>query len=378
MEPVTLIDRASNAAIPAPYWFVEFFKALGFALHAVPMSLWYAGFIIALWLHWRGNAHARRFAGRLLRQMPIVVAFGINLGVVPLLFVQTAYFKVFYPATILMAWFWLAIIVLLIPAYYGVYAYAWGLHNGVRSLERWRVAAGWIAAIFFITIGFLMSNGLSLMDHVARWAELWNHNSYHGAALGTALNVGDPKLWPRWLLMFGLAMETTAAWIIVDTFWLVRPTADAAYRRWAIGFARTLYTVGTIWFATAGTWYVFGTWSSEVRTEMFSGPMVLLTLAAAGSCGLPWLLLMTGGLDSKPKGTAALVALCQFGVLGANAASRQVVQNANLRPFVDVASQPIAPQWGPMAMFLIVFILGLAVIGWMIAQVIKSRPSTQK
>ena len=47
--------------------------------------------------------------------MPVIVAVGVNLGVVPLLFVQLAYHRVFYPATILMAWFWLGIIVLLIP-----------------------------------------------------------------------------------------------------------------------------------------------------------------------------------------------------------------------------------------------------------------------
>ena len=73
----------------------------------------------------------------------------------PLLFVQLAYYKVFYPATILMAWFWLAIIVLLIPAYYGVYAYAWGICTTSRaSMAGWRVAAGWCAAVFFIAIGF--------------------------------------------------------------------------------------------------------------------------------------------------------------------------------------------------------------------------------
>ena len=62
-----------------------------------------------------------------MAQMPVIVALGVNFGIVPLLFVQVAYYKVFYPATILMAWFWLAIIGLLIPAYYGVYVYAFGL-----------------------------------------------------------------------------------------------------------------------------------------------------------------------------------------------------------------------------------------------------------
>ncbi len=50
-----------------------------------------------------GVQQGERFGGRLLRQMPIIVAVGVNLGVVPLLFVQLAYAKVFYPATILMA-----------------------------------------------------------------------------------------------------------------------------------------------------------------------------------------------------------------------------------------------------------------------------------
>ena len=37
------------------------------------------------------------------QDMPVIVAVGINLGIVPLLFIQVAYYKFFYPATILMA-----------------------------------------------------------------------------------------------------------------------------------------------------------------------------------------------------------------------------------------------------------------------------------
>ena len=58
-------------------------------------------------------------------------------------------------------------------------------------------------------------------------------------------------------------------------------------------------------------------------------------------------------------------------MLGINAVSRQVVQNINLKPFLDVAAQPDDVQWGPLAMFLVVFVLGLAVVGWMIGQVVK-------
>ena len=368
MDPAALVEQA-QAAVPAPIWFVQLFKVLGFTLHAVPMSLWYAGLPVALWLHLRRNENARRFGGRMMRQMPVIVAIGVNLGIVPLLFVQTAYYQVFYPATILMAWFWLAIIALLIPAYYGIYIYAWGCKNGGRP-AAWRVAAGWCAALFFLVVGFLFVNGLSLMDHVDRWGGLWNEHSVAGAALGTALNVGDVTLWPRWLLMFGLALQTAAVWLLFDAEWLGGASADEEYRRWSWSFARKLHTFGLAWFAAAGSWYVFGSWSAGLRESMFGWPLVLLVVLPAVAPGLPWLLILFGG---RTRAVAAFAALAQFGALGANAVSRQVVQNVNLSPYWDVYSLPENVQWGPLAMFLIVFVLGLATVAWMIVQVGKKE-----
>jgi hypothetical protein len=420
MNAKDLIESMSPVSLPAPVWFVQLFKALGFTLHAVPMNLWYAGLLIAVVLHFSRHPHARQFSGRFARQLPVIVAAGINFGIVPLLFVQLAYYRVFYPATILMAWFWLGIILLLIPAYYGVYAYAGGMRAankrsktatggsgvgegavdgggadipGCQGVACWRIAAGWCAALLFIAIAFLFANGWSLMEHVGRWPELWQQHSTAGAALGTALNTGDPTLWPRWLLMFGLALGTTAAWLVFDAEWFARRTVGDDYRRWAWGFARWLYTASAVWFAAAGSWYVFGTWSKDLRAEMFSGPLILLTRATAVAPGLPWLLLIAagpGGLLRKlnapsaglpaARATAALVALCQFGVLGINAVSRQVVQNVDLKGYLDVVGPKVveheAVQWGPLVMFLVVFVIGLAVVAWMIAQVVKCPPAS--
>ena len=69
--------------------------------------------------------------------------------------------------------------------------------------------------------------------------------------------------------MFGLALDTTAVWVVFDAVFLARKTTDEAYQKWAWGFARKLYTLGMFWAAAAGAWYVFGTWSEELRTKMF-------------------------------------------------------------------------------------------------------------
>lgn len=375
MEPQTLIDQSITPGLPAPQWFLELFKVLGFSLHAVPMNLWYAGIVLAMILYLVGSEHGRRFSQRLMIQMPVIIAFGVNLGIVPLLFIQVAYAKLFYPATVLMAWFWLGIIVLLIPAYYGVYFYAFGLRDKGEAMPAWKKAGGWIAAILFIMIGFTFANGLSLMANVPAWPALFRDHNVAGAATGTALNVADRTLWPRWLMMFGLALTTTGAWAAFDSAWFGRGETPG-YRSWAPRFAWKMYTLGAVWFAVAGSWYVFGTWPALDREVMFARPMVILTAATALAPGLPWLLLLLASRrDEIGRPLASLVGLAQFGVLGMNAISRQVVQNTELSPYYSVSKLPVDPQWGPMALFLGTFVAGLGLVIWMIRQVAKATPT---
>ncbi len=374
MDPKTLFETATPSGLPAPVWFIELFKVLGFTLHMVPMNLWYAGVVLAMLLYAAGSAHGKRFSSRLMTQMPVIVAMGINFGIVPLLFIQVGYAKIFYPATVLMAWFWLAIIGVLIPAYYGVYIYAFGLKDGGLKMGLWRRLAGWIAAAMFLWIGFTFANAMSLMENVRAWPALWEQHNFHGAALGTALNVADAHLWPRWLLMFGLALTTTAAWVAFDAAWFARRESPE-YRAWAKSFALKLYTLGMIWFAAAGSWYVFGAWSPDLRAAMFRWPWIVLTVLTAVAPGLPWLLILRGSKGAEiGRGLASLVGLAQFGVLGINAVSRQAVEDAQLLPYYNLVKQPEEVQWSPLLLFVIIFVLGLLVVAWMIAQVAKLPP----
>jgi len=305
-----------------------------------------------------------------MRQMPIIVALGVNFGIVPLLFTQVAYYKVFYPATILMAWPWFAIIALLTLAYYGVYLYAGGLkENGARMTSLRRVA-GWISAVLFIAIGFFFSNGFSLMTNLGAWPQLWQSTSVGGAPLGIALNTGDPTLWPRWLMMFGLALTTVAAYTVLDAGLFAKKESEA-YQSWAGGFALKLYTVGVVWFALSASWYVWGTWPADLRAQMLGSGIFILTALTALSPGLSWLL-----IAAQRRGVtwvmALLTAFAQFGVLALNAVSRQIVQNIELTKFLDVTAEPVHMQWSPLIVFLLLFVAGIIVLIWMIGKVVRA------
>ncbi len=370
MDPRALIGPPSPVGYPAPYWFIALFKVLGFVLHMVPMNIWFAGTLLAVLLRGRGEG-AGRLSDRLMRQMPVIVALGINFGIVPLLFTQVAYYRAFYPATILMAWPWFAIVVLLAIAYYGVYLYTVGLKEGGRGMTRLRLVSGWAAALVFIAISFLFANGFSLMTNLEAWPKLWEATSSAGAPMGLGLNVADASLWPRWLMMFGLAVTTTAAYVAVDAG-LFAVRESEAYRRWAGGFACRLYAAGLLWFALAGSWYVFGTWQDDVRQVMFSGPRAPLTVLTALGPGFVLGLLALGRKGVKPR-LALAAALAQVGVLALNAVSRQVVQNLELGPYLDVTAETVNIQWSPLLVFLALFVAGLVAITWMVSKVVAAE-----
>jgi hypothetical protein len=371
MNPADLLDKWSGWVLPAPPWFIVMMKTVGFALHVVPMNLWYAGILVAMLLAVLGGEHGRRFSARLMRQMPVIIALGINFGIVALLFIQVGFGTVFYPATILMAWPWFLVVVLLLPAYYGVYLYGHGLADPSGHRARFAPIVGWGAAGLFMLIGFIFANAMGLAENMAGWEKLYLSNNYHGAALGAALNTGDPRLWPRWLLMFGLALTTTAAWVVVDAGWFARREGED-YHRWARGFAWKLYLLGFAWFAVAGSWYAFFTWSDAAREVMFKLPWVALTAVTALAPGAAWLLLFkTRGQGAIGRSLATEVGLAQFGVVLLNAVSRQVVQHLELRASYDVFAQPSNLQWAPLAIFLAAAVCGLAAVGWLIYQVAR-------
>jgi len=264
MNPSEL-SHTEPARAPAPYALLVGLKSAGFTLHMAAMNLWYAGIAVALWQRTRSArsalgrpAHGADAAPRGAR---------INFGIVPLLFLQVSDYRAFYPATILMAWPWLSIIGALVVAYYGVYAYAVGLKSG--RMASWRRGAGILSALLFLYIGS-SSERYEPDDACRRLAALWRGANDAGAVLGTALNTSDPTLWPRWLLMIGLAITTVAAHAVVDAGIFDRGGGEEQ-RRWRRASRRD-GTPRHRGFAAAGSWYVFGTWGADLRTYMLAGP----------------------------------------------------------------------------------------------------------
>lgn len=352
---------AAAAALPAPLWLLMTLKGVGFFLHVAAMHLVYAGLPIAVVFAVLGGDHGRRVAARLGAAMPVAVAVAVNFGVVPLLFLQVVYAPVAYPATILIAWPWFAVIPLLLVAYAGVYAFAMLPETG--KLGAVRIAAGALGAAFVVVVGFVFANGLSLMANGGQMLAIFDATARAGAVRGLALNLGDSTIVPRWLMMFGLGVTTTAAYLLLDAeVFATRETGD--YRFWARRWAFRIHTVGLGLFGAAGLWYILGALPPEVRRGIFALPLphglaMLSALLPAAAWAIAW-------RASRAGRGADLVVAVQLAALAANVASRQWVQSREILAVFDPASLPLKVQSGPLAVFLVLVVAGLALTGWMV------------
>ncbi|MCL2304482.1 MAG: hypothetical protein FWC43_03985 [Planctomycetaceae bacterium] len=391
------MDSTTFPGIPAPFWFVELFKGIGFFLHLIPMHLWFAGLPLAILALLFGGPQAKRYSRRMFGQMPVFLALGVNFAIVPLLFLQTTYYKSFYTATILTAWFWLAIIPLFLLAYYGVYLCSFSIkkyfaaidgenvkkdgkqnpaapENNVKPGKFRTVLVGLGAWVCLAVIGVLIAHALVLMGRPAVWDTIWEQTQIGGAVTGLGNHFGNRELWLRLGGMFGLALLTTGFWAVLDSHLFLKGTGEKedAYRKWTISYAARISWIGLIVsVSTFGYyfWFLDGNWNGGM-TFLYQFPWYLFP---ATVIFLPFFLVAFLGRSnriSRPLFLSGLV-LGEVGLLGSFVITRQLIQNAEVGRFLQVELLPISVQWSPLIAFLVVFVLGACTIAWIVRQIGK-------
>ena len=352
-------------AVPAPFWFVQFFKVVGFVLHMVPMGIWFAGLPIVILCALWNCERSRFYSRRMVSQLPVMMALGINFGIVPLLFLQTAYYKAFYTATILTAWYWIAVIPILIVGYYSLYIAA---YSGERRGRM--ILFSILASLCLVCIGLLITNGLTLMVSSEKWATMIDQTSYYGAVLGTANNFSDPTLWMRLVTMFGLGLLTAGVWATFDAHFLNPKNAPETYRQWTTTLAVLLTFVGTL--ILVHTAWVVETKKDSYLALAVAYPYFGIVLFA---CMVFMILLVSILTKTYSRGLVGMATACQFLTLAAFGVIRQIGQNNGVAKFVDVSRLPEAVQWDTLIAFVVCFLLGVGVIVWMVAQCVKCSSS---
>ncbi len=346
MTPIPSFDPLG---LPAPAVVNLVLKVFGFWVHWFFMGMWFSGMLISLILIRLNNETLSITGWRILKTMPVFIAFGVNAGIVPLLFIQVLFPNFFYPSTILQAWFWFTILGFLLVAYYGIY-------YSIFNFEKNKLLAygtGWISSFIFLMLGLIFSSEMKLMVSPDSWYKYVSFGP-GGTILGIALAI-SPQSILRYFIVFGLSTVSLSGYILFDNYFIKGETQlKEEVKKLSLG----LMILGIIIFGLSALkylGYINPYLKDFVLWKYLPGVLPVLTLIMAIMFYL------------KPSKTfSLLIFLGALISLLVNSISRQIVQIKELEPFLKIKHLPLRIQLSPILLFLITLIIGLFVLGYLL------------
>ena len=350
MNPGSLIPTPD--AIPVPWGWFYALLMLTFLLHILVMNAMLGGGIITLISTLRSNKQDNLVAREFSYKWPYTIAFAVNLGVAPLLFVQVLYGHFLYTSSILMAVCWFSIFVMLILAYYAAYVYDFKFD----ILETWRVFLVSFAVLIMLIIAFFFVNNMTLMIQPAQWG------AYFKAAGGTLLNLGDPILVPRYLHFVVGSVAVAGLYLaLIGHFGYTKSKIEPKV---LVEKGMRYFTLATCIQVIFGLWFLISL-PKDVMMLFMGGSVYGTALLTAG-------LILAGvalyfGFRRRLIGASAtalvLVTVMVF--------MRDLVRVAYLKPWFELSQLEVRPEYSPLVFFLVMLALGLGLIGYMLKLVFR-------
>ena len=345
MDPALLVPHPE--AIPVPYGWFQALLILTFVLHLLVMNTMLGSSIIASITELGSSNPSPSVNREISRVLPTTIAFTVNFGVAPLLFLQVLYGHFMYTSSVLMAVYWISIIGLLIMAYYSAYLYDFKFD----ALGGSRTIFIILTTGLLLIIGFFFTTNMTLMQRPDTWPR------YFANPRGTLLNMADPTLWPRYLhfvaasvAIAGLGQALLARWRRSRT--TVNTDADVAH--------------GLRWFSAAtavqiliGFWFLMAL--PPDKMQLFLGSSVLATaLLGIGLCT------SLGALIAGLLQQVWLTAGTTLATVVIMVLMRDILRQAYLAPYFSLSDLNVVQQYSPMLLFLAAFVGGIGIIIYML------------
>jgi hypothetical protein len=356
--------------LPAPIWLFKLLHIVTLALHFVAVEMLLGGLLLAVLLSlFRGSPQSLVTARALARRLTVVMTFVINLAVPPLLFAQVLYGRALYTSSVLIGLYWISIIGLLMLAY-------WLLYQFSARLEAGR-SAWWLGLIAWLlagTIARLLSTNMTLMLRPEAW-----HQMYSASAAGRFLPTGDPTLTPRWLLMLAGGLFIGGLWLL---YLAGRSTFTADEKRFIAGLG------GKVAAGFGIVYLVAGLWAAHVQPQVVQAGLASHPLYKfAGFAGYGWLALVAvavllgafAGFGKVASGWLAWAAV----LVAALTEIMFTVYRDGVRDLTllakgyNVWDRVVVTNWSVVLLFLVLFVAGLGVIGWLVSVVARARKTME-
>jgi hypothetical protein len=355
MDPSKLIPATDPIPVSWPWFHV--LLLLTFVLHLLFMNAMLGGGIIALVSHLRRKEQSPHLPEEISKKLPYTIAFTVNMGVAPLLFLQVLYGHFFYVSSILMAAYWISVIGALLLAYYSAYLYDFKY----QDLGSLRALVIGFTVLILLAIGFLFSNNVTLMLQPAKWTAYFTRRD------GTVLNLSDPALIPRYLHFVVASMAVGGLFVAL----LARfgRSDDAATRQGRIDLGLRWFSHATLAQVFIGLWFLMAL-PTDIMAAFMGKSLVHSGVFFAAIGGVVASLVLAFKKRLLETTFALLATVVLMVIL------RDLVRHEYLRPYFSPSLLEVVPQSSPLILFVVSFVVGLGLVMWMLFA--ASRVKTSK
>jgi len=342
MDPTTLLPTPDT--IPAPVWLFELLDLVTFTLHILLVNVALGGSLIALFSQRRLPA-GTALVEPAVAKIPMTFALGINLGVAPLLFIQVIYGNLIYSSSVLMAVYWILVIPFLILAYYGAYIHA-RKYTTNPSLSIFAIG---LSSLLLLYIAFTYVNNMTLMIQPEKWVGYFENRS------GTLLNLSDRTFWPRYLHF--VTASIAVAGLFLALLWNFKRNRPEAAGKIKSGLQ--IFGIATSIQVLIGFWFLLAIPREFIFA--FMGQNLLYTLVLFLGMALAIAAIITAFLEKLIPSVILLL-----GTIVAMVITRANLRALYLEKFFSFDTLQLVPQYGVMLLFFIVFVAGLAIVGYLL------------
>lgn len=354
MNPSNLIPVADT--LTAHWGWFQFLLLLTFPLHLLAMNAMLGSALIAFVAHLFPDQHYRDLSHGLAKALPFLVAFTVNLGVAPLLFVNVLYGNLLYSSTVLMGLFWLAVIPILIMAYYLAYIYDFSFKR-LGNIGMFTVL---LVLLLLLVVGFFFSNNMTMMIAPTSW-ERW-----FATPGGSLLNLSDPTLPARYLHMMTGSLAVGGLFVALYAQVALKKQPAAAEAGVRIGMQ--CFSWLTLLQLVVGTWFLL-TLAPDVLQRFMGGDAFSTAYFAAG------LLLALATLITGFRRRVMATVWLTVPLVYLMSLMRDSVRSGYISPYFDPAKVPVEVQWSPLILFFVSLVAGCALVAWMLMQLPVFRKS---
>jgi len=317
--------------------------------------------VLLLYLKLRpGRAADERTTRFLGSALPLGFSYLVTFGIPPLLFVQVIYGQFFYSSSVLLGAHWIMVIPLVIVGYGAAYLHKLTRHREGSPQRLWIA----VSLLAMLAIGFIYVNNLTLSMTPEKWLA-----SYERHPGGMALNLSEPTLLPRYLLILTPCLAVAGlALLLRGGFLLARKQEEAGRTSQRLGFAAL---VGGVLLFLGMLGAFLARLPGSVRAAVVGGGVLRWLLVGAAACAV--LALVLGTLARKRAGLlrplAAAVALA--GAIACLVVLRDQIRIEYLRPYLATVSPQLNAQWGMVGIFGASLVAGLVFLIVVTARVVS-------